>query len=71
MLKMKPCCLCGSNTLKIWRSLQSKKVQVECEICHYAGKRKITIRGAIRAWNREKRPSKIMVDFRNGHAQAD
>lgn len=70
-MKIKPCCLCGGIYVNIWRSMQSRKKFVACEICHACGKSRLTRRGAIRAWNREKRPRKILIGGRDGNAQAD
>lgn len=51
MKKIKPCCLCGSETIKLWRAVVGGgKKHVECEICHNCGPHKRTVRGAVRAW---------------------
>lgn len=62
MKKIKPCCLCGSDTLKLWRAvIGDGKHHVECDICHNCGPHKRTVRGAVRAWNKMRRPTKLLI----------
>lgn len=64
MWKINPCCLCGCNTIRIWHAvIGDGKYHLECEICHNCSPRKRTKRGACRAWNRMKRPTKILVKW--------
>ena len=56
MRELKPCPMCGAkdpvHVLYIVRRLN--KHAIECERCHYYGKKAYTARGAIRKWNRIK-----------------
>ena len=62
MKKIKPCCLCGSDTLKLWRAvIGDGKHHVECDICHNCGTHKRTVRGAVLAWNKMRRPTKLLI----------
>lgn len=74
MRKINPCCLCGSNAIRIWHAVIGNgkyhpeceichKYHLECEICHNCSPWKRTKRGACRAWNRMKRPTKILVKW--------
>ena len=64
MRKINPCCLCGCNNIRIWHAvIGDGKYHLECEFCHNCGPRKRTKHGACRAWNRMKRPTKILVKW--------
>ena len=61
MKKINPCCLCGSQALAIWHSDNKKgRYFVSCQICHNCGESKFTMRGAIRQWNKKKRPRSVL-----------
>lgn len=61
MKKVNPCCLCGSQTLGIWRNANKNgRYFVSCQICHNCGESKLTMRGAIRQWNKKKRPRSVL-----------
>jgi hypothetical protein len=52
-------CTCGGGLVGLNESLTPanfrKRFFMECLECHWCGKSRATIRGAIRAWNREMR----------------
>lgn len=68
MKKINSCCRCGSNAIKLWKTSDHHKVFAECEICHFCGKSKRSVRSAVRAWNREKRPRMLLADSRSGRS---
>ena len=56
MKTINPCCLCRSETLKLWRAvIGGGKHHVECDICHNCGPIAFTHLGAIKTFIRRKR----------------
>ena len=61
MKKVNPCCLCGSQTLGVWRLADRHgRYIVACQICKNKGEPSRTMRGAIRHWNKKKRPRSVL-----------